>query len=253
MNASAEVIRCLKNLQCPPCGSVWLGPFEQLAGAGYALLASHRHGIYRRNLVRYYPRVQTRIASHLENFFSDVVRADVSIPDDWLSGFYFNSAIQRIVWAGECLLLTFAVVDCPCGHRKTEKSVAPERPGWIEVLKGALSRLDHAQNYDKTSLVKCRALREQFIVPDSCGGTRGYRRGDPLDRTKILAMLRYTVNNRKHRVYVRSKLHDQVSAGRGDNKRWCSSGADWQMDLATEAFEIVCAAYQELKNRNSLV
>jgi hypothetical protein len=256
MNTNAAIVLSLQKLHAPAFDSAWVGPFEQLLGAGYALLGATKHGIYQRNLDRYNPQVQAKVTIHLEALFSESVASDVCTFDDpcrfgdWVSGFYFNSAIQRIVWAGERLLLTCAAVDCRCEKRTTEQSVASDRPRWPEVLSGALSRLDHVQNDDDIYLSKCRAVREQFIVRDEAGKEREYRRDDPLDHSKILAMLRYNVNNRKHRIYIRAQLRDQESAKHGDNQKWFSCGADFQMDLAREAFELVCDAYEELRAWN---
>lgn len=247
--ATAAIVASFKKLQRPSHVSAWLGPFEQLLGAGYALMCAIKHGIYQRTLDSYGPRVQAKIVGHLENFAVAHVPSDHAGFDDWLSGFYFNAAVQRIVWAGERLLFTCAAVECACGHRTTEKSVAEDKPGWKKVKSGALARLDHVQK-DGTNLTTCRAVLEQFRFKDASGKVREYRRADALDRTKILAMLRYTVNNRKHRIYIRGELRDQESAGKGDNQKWCSSGADFQMDLACEAFDLVCQAYEELRNWN---
>jgi hypothetical protein len=246
-----NIINALKKLTCPAHDSVWLGPFEQLVGGGYALLAAVQHGIHRRDLNNHYnSRVQARVVSHIESFLLSAPVADPRGFEDWTSGFYFKSAIQRIVWAGERLLLTFAAVDCACGSRAREQSVSSERPRWKDILDGALHRLDHVQNDDAVSLPMCRALREQFVFRDKAGKAREYQRDDLLDPKKVLAMLRYDGNNRKHRIYVRSELRDQMSAGKGDGKKWCSSGADFQFDLAAEAFDLVCDAYEELKTWN---
>jgi len=198
-------------------------------------------------LDRYNSRIQAKIVPYLESLSLNNSQLDANGFDDWFSGFYFKAAIQRMVWAAERLLLTCAVVNCPCGRRKTEQPVIDERPRWPRVLDGVLQRLDHVQNDDGKSLSKCRAVREQFILRENSGKTREYRRDDPLDRNKVLAMLRYDVNNRKHRIYIRPRLRDQMSAGKGDNKKWWSSGADFQFDLTVEAFGLVSDAYEELK------
>jgi hypothetical protein len=242
-----KILNAIKKLTCPAHNSVWLGPFDQLVGGGYALLAATQHGIHRRDLDHYNTRVQKKIVSCLESFSLSNFQLDTKGLGDWFSGFYFKSAIQRLVWAAERLLLTCASVNCPCGHRKTEQPVIDERPRWPQVLDGALQRLDHVQNDHGKYLSKCRAVREQFILRDNSGKAREYRRDDPLDHNKALAMLRYDVNNRKHRIYIRSKLRDQMSAGKGDSKKWCSSGADFQFALAVEVFGLVSEAYEELR------
>lgn len=251
LKAKNIIFNALKKLTCPAYENVWLGPFEQLIGGGYALLAAVQRGIYHRDLSNHYnSRVQAKVVSHIVSLFLNTSIADPQGFDDWTSGFYFKAAIQRIVWAGERLLFTFAAVDCACGNRTKEQSLARERPGFKDVLEGALHRLDHVQNDDARSLPMCRALREQFVFRDKGGRAREYQRDDLLDAKKVLAMLRYDVNNRKHRVYVRSQLLDQMSATKGDNKKWCSSGADFQFDLASQAFDLACDACKELTSWN---
>lgn len=222
--------------------SVWIGPFEQLVGAGYALLGAGQHRINERDLDLYYLRVQKKITALVKDRFTSGKASDEDAFDKWAAGFYFNSGIQRIVWASERLLLTLSTVDCPCGSRPTEKDVLGDRPHFPAVLAGALARLEHVQNDHGTDLRKTRNMRNHQVGK--------YKRSDPLDPKRILAMLRYDVNNRKHKVYGRSNLLDRQSAKKGDNKTWPSASADVQMDLACQAFEIVCEAYRELKDWN---
>jgi len=247
MGTIAEILDPLQKLPCPTFDSVWLGPFEQLLGAGYALLSATKHGIYTRSLDSHYNQaVQAKVTSHLRRIFSETDVSSADRFEDWVSGFYFNSAIQRMVWAGERLLLTCSAIDCSCGRRQAEPSVMKDRPPWRDVLAGALNRIDHVQNDDGLPLAKCHAVREQFIIRDASGNEREYRRDDPLDSTKVLAMLRYDVNNRKHKAYGRSKVLDRCSSGKGDNAKWHTAGADFQMRLACDAFALLCAALEEL-------
>ena len=53
----------LELLEVPLDGSVWVGPFEQLQGAGYSLLAAKRHGIYTRDTFNYHARVRSKIVA----------------------------------------------------------------------------------------------------------------------------------------------------------------------------------------------
>ena len=215
---------------------------------GYSLLSASQHGIFRRNLDKYNRRVQAVIVSHIDSFFSGAKPSDLAGFDDWVSGLYFNSAIQRIVWAAERMLFSFARISCPCGKRRTEDSVSKDRPGLRLILRGAFDRLCHIEQGHPRELPMVRAVREQFLISGDSGQVRAYYlRGDSLDRTKILAMLRYDVNNRKHEIFQRSKHLDHLSAGEGDNETWHTSGADFQMDLAIEGFRLVCSAYAELE------
>jgi hypothetical protein len=133
-------IGALKKVSCPAHNNVWLGPFEQPIGGGYALLAAVQHGIHGRDLNNNYnSRVQAKAVSHIESFFLSTPVTDPKGFDDWISGFYFKSAIQRIVWAGERLLFTFAAVKCAGGSRPEEQSISGERPKFRDILDGASS------------------------------------------------------------------------------------------------------------------
>jgi hypothetical protein len=44
---------------------VWVGPYEQLHGAGYSLLRPQRHGIYRHNICNYRARIRTKIVTSI--------------------------------------------------------------------------------------------------------------------------------------------------------------------------------------------
>lgn len=97
-SANTKRIRAsLKKLTCPTYDSVWLGPFEQLVGSGYALLAAERYGIHQRNLDRYNERVQRKIVEYLDHLSLGDVQPHLSGLNDWFSGFYFKAGIQRIV------------------------------------------------------------------------------------------------------------------------------------------------------------
>jgi hypothetical protein len=54
----------LECLELPDDGSVWVGPYEQLHGAGFSLLGAKRHGIYARDICDYHVRVRTKIVGH---------------------------------------------------------------------------------------------------------------------------------------------------------------------------------------------
>ena len=93
--------------------AVWIGHFEQLAGWGYALLAAEEYGIESRSRWRYYDKVRRPLIPHLMRYLHSAVTD--SIVKNWLAGFYFNSAKQRLVWTGERLLRTVGILPCPLG------------------------------------------------------------------------------------------------------------------------------------------
>ena len=102
----------LKTMGLPNVGTVWIGPYEQLHGAGFALLAAARHGVHQRDLSNYHLRVRTNIVQIILEHDELGKVADRFAFDNAMAGFYFNSAIQRIVWASERLIKTFVSVPC---------------------------------------------------------------------------------------------------------------------------------------------
>jgi hypothetical protein len=237
-----EVVRnALKAIGLPEVGTVWIGPYEQLHGAGFALLAATRHGVHRRDLSNYHVRVRTRVVQTILEHDELGKVTDEFVFDNAIAGFYFNAAIQRIVWVSERLIKTFISVPCLCG-RGPVKNAGPKRFG--DLLKDAKSRLDHLLADDKRTFPELSALLNQFAEKQP------RKRESPYDPEKALAMLRYDVNNRKHAVYG-TLASDRKSAGGGCNvtpSYWSDAPQDCQMHLACNSFDLVRRPYDELRN-----
>ena len=237
----AELVRnALKAIGLPEIGTVWIGPYEQLHGAGYALLAAIRHGVHRRDLSNYHVRVRARIVQTILEHDAEGKATDEFAFDNAIAGFYFNAAIQRIVWASERLIKTFISVPCICGRKPEQNADARKFP---KLLKGAKLRRDHLISEDKRTFPELSALLNQF--PDE-----EHKRESPYDPQKALAMLRYDVNNRKHAVYD-SLARDRKSASGGCDfapTYWSDAPQDCQMHLACKSFDLVCRAYDELRD-----
>lgn len=240
-DSDVEIVRnALKAISLPEVGTVWIGPYEQLHGAGFALLAATRHGVHRRDLSNYHFRVRTRVVQTiLEHDMLGKV-TDEFVFDNAIAGFYFNAAIQRIVWASERLIKTFISVPCICGRKREQNADARIFP---KLLKDAKLRRDHLISEDKRTFPELSALLNQF--PD-----KEHKRESPYDPQKALAMLRYDVNNRKHAVYG-ALARDRKSATGGCNVipgYWSDAPQDCQMHLACNSFDGVCRAYNELRD-----
>src|SRR5438876_593927 len=109
-----EVRESLRALAVPASfKSVLIGPYEQLTGAAYSLLVADGHGAWDRSTKRYYTEVQRTEDSFILSYTQEG-RMEGRIRD-WLSGFYFNCAVERIVFGAERLLKTVASVRCTCG------------------------------------------------------------------------------------------------------------------------------------------
>jgi hypothetical protein len=112
------VMRILRQVQVPTLhDSAWLGPFEQLVGAAFSLLESEKRGFSRRKYnPMYHPFVQRKIVSLLQELEACKKSRQQDALDDWLSRYYFNSGIQRVNFAAERLIATFALCRASVVH-----------------------------------------------------------------------------------------------------------------------------------------
>lgn len=237
---SSVVKAALERLTVPEDGTVWIGPFEQLHGAGYSLLAATRHGILSRDLFNYHARVRTKIVRLILEHHTTGQTQDKSALDNALAGFYFNAGIQRVVWASERLIKTFVGIKCACG-RAAEKQSSSKR--FCDLLKAAKVRMEHLRQQEKHEMPCTDAMLSQF--PD-----KEYKHESILDPNFTLAMLRYDVNNRKHSLFG-PLVRDRRSSCQGVSasaKTWSITPQNHQMQLACEAFRRVCLAYNEQAN-----
>lgn len=235
----------LKTLELPEKGSVWIGPYEQLHGAGYALLAADQHGVYERDFHNYHEKVRAKIVRLILEHPDTAAISDKSAFDNAVAGFYFNAAIQRIVWASERLIKTFVAIPCIC-KRPAEKNADSRNFG--RLLQDSKLRMKHLISADKTNLPDTTAMLNQFP-------THEYNHESAFDSNFTLSMLRHDVNNRKHAVYG-PLAQDRKSARPGSNTQpetWSGAPQDCQMHLACRAFEVVCRAYNELRGWHPIV
>jgi hypothetical protein len=240
VDSETAVRVALEVLEVPQDRSVWVGPFEQLQGAGYSLLAAKRHGIYTRDICNYHARVRSKIvALILEQDATGQVQDQPAL-DNALAGFYFNAAIQRIVWASERLIKTFVGIYCGCGRDPEEHF---NSRNFSKLLKDANLRLAHLKLQDKNEMIQTAGMLAQF--PDE-----EYKRENKFDAKFILAALRYDVNNRKHAIFGPS-TRDRRTSRRvppAEALTWSSKPQNVQMQYACEAFHQICLSYKELMN-----
>ena len=193
--------------------AVWNGPFEQLAGAAYALSAAEKHGLLRRSRRGYHDRVRRALPHGLLQYFA-TAKADAAI-GDWLPGFYFNAAKQRLVWSGERLLRAFAAVPCRDGDLPPQ--CTKDRPLRREIIAAAQLCVDHAAATHKPGLPKTAAAVE------------AHQLGAPLEQ------LNDDVNARKHSLYPDAIISSLAQKPERE-----------QVRLACETFVVLLDSYLEL-------
>ena len=228
----------LGDLQSPRFSdSAWVGAFELLMGAAYALLAAERHGYSRRDgrKYEYHTHVRENIAAIVaEHAFASSASGD-PVFDDWVSGFYFNAAEQRLVWATDRLLTTFAALDCPCG--RPGELAGHGKHSFSEVWKAASLRLEHVGMEHLTDLTYVAVLLEQTV----------WERHHPYEMAfnadTVLSMLRDHVEH-KHG-YTLDGHRKTVAAS---HLSWSTATSGVRVEFACAAFLLLCHAYSEMMN-----
>jgi len=240
-NFEAKLSSALSQLAAPALhDSAWIGPFEQIVGAVFSLIESERRGFSQRKYnPLYHPNVQCKIVSLLEKLESGQGITQQNVLDTWLSRYYFNSGIQRVNFAAERLIATFAALPCNCGNRPPEIVARNNRaPKFQERFNGAQLRLAHVEPEYGRQLSKMKQVLGQL-------GT-SYNRNDPFDPSKGLAMIRRDVNSRKHSVYKRAEVLDSLPRPAAGTHTWSDAGSNAQMETAVASLEVVVGAYGEL-------
>lgn len=218
------LMRILSQVHAPAFHDcAWVGPFEQLVGAAFSLLESEKRGFSRRKYnPMYHPMVQCKIVSLLLELETADKNTQEDAPDDWLSRYYFNSGIQRVSFAAERLIATFAALPCRCGARPPEITLDNHRPpNFQQRLKGAHVRLAHVETEYPTPLTRVKAVLDQLASR--------YDRNLPFDPSKGLAMIRRDVNSRKHSVYKRLETLDALPRPASGIVTWSNAGCNARM------------------------
>ncbi len=228
----------LGDLECPKFSdSAWVAPFELLMGAAYALLAAERHGYSRRDCRKYeyHTHVREKIAAVVAAHVFAPPASDRPVFDDWVSGFYFNAAEQRIVWAADRLLTIFTAIDCPCGR-------PGELPGhgkhsFAEVWKAASIRLKHVGMEHQKDLTYVAVLLQQAVS----------ERHHPCEMTfnadTVLSMLR---DHLEHKHGYTLDGHRKTTAV--PHISWSTAAPGVQMEFVCAAFSLLCHSYNEMLN-----
>jgi hypothetical protein len=215
----------------------WIGPFEQLVGAAFSLIESENRGYSQLAYSGlYHPNVQEKIVSLVAELEAGKESCDKNALENWLSRYYFNSGIQRVNFAAERLIATYASLPCSCG---THAAIVPL--GLVvkfRVLRESAEALVmHAESKHAASLLKMKDVLKQLSAP--------HKRTDAFDAAKGLAMIRQDVNRRKHSAYKRSETLDSLPMATSGTATWADAGFQKKMELAVSSLELVADAYAE--------
>jgi hypothetical protein len=228
----------LADLGCPKFSdSAWVAPFELLMGVAYALLAAERHGYSRHDgrKYEYHTRVRANIADVLAEQTFTPPASQRPLFDDWVSGFYFNAAEQRIVWAADRLLTTFAALDCPCG--RPGELAGHGKHSFSEVWKAASRRLEHVGTEHQKDLTYVAVLLKQSV----------WERHRPCEvafnADTVISMLR---DHLEHKHGYTLDGHRKTVAGA--HLSWSSAAPGVQMGFLCAAFSLLCHTYNEMMN-----
>lgn len=227
------ISKALSGLPLPAHDEQHLCPcFEQIVGAAYGVIVAERYGIRTRSLKNYHDDVRLRLPSLLAS--EQVPPPATTGPlATWASGFYFNNALQRIVWSGDRLLVAFARLPASCCPAAPQVVADNSDIGLSALLKDAKARLDHEHLSGSSGV---RAYYELLDV-------RSFNpEEDDVTDKNYLRALRYDVNEAKHSIGgFRRK-----SAGKGTRGPWASLEQDKQFYYVATAFLAVGNLYREM-------
>ena len=235
MPYAMTVREAIAALECPNYSdSVWAGPFEQIVGAAYALLAAERHGFSRHDERKYqfHAHVRENVAAWVaEEPFRP---SDQSAFDDWVSGFYFNSALQRLVGAGEQLVAAFFAQECPC-RKSPAGQRGSGRAGVRQECQAALHFLEHLRSAHRQELPEMHAVLTQMSSPAS--------RRTVFDPEHALATLRGELHQRHVHAPRQPEPHKARPSARTS---WSTAGPEQQIAVACAALAQLVRAYNQL-------
>ncbi len=222
----------MKRLPIPRYDEPYLCPcFELIIGAAYGLQSAEQFGIRSRDLSRYHDDVRI----HLPLLFGAVATVDRSNPAfvTWVNGFYFNSAIQRLTWAGDRLMAIFGCLatNCCAGCPQTQPVGFKPRLKWGQILDKVNARLAHTCFQGAEPLRRYARLLQPAPRFDAAR--------DDVTEGNFLCAIRYDVNESKHSIggFIRR------SAGKGDTGPWARLGQDKQFEYAVLALEALVEVY----------
>jgi hypothetical protein len=240
-DAAHDLIAALQKLTTPQSfDSVWIGPFDQLVSAGYALLRAEKLEYRHRSLSTYYYRVHAKIV----DLCVASETADEDVPSDpalrdFAGGIYFNAGIQRLTFGVERLVATFAGIPCTCGKAAETAPTVTRRgtrwPDFGDYRKGANRRLNHS--HFQGLLPALTKMLTQFDGWD----------GRTFVLNKGLSILRQQVNQRKHGPYMRQYAKASAPVTAAGDPSWSPVQ---QLELAVTSYEIGCEVYRELVDWN---
>ena len=142
--------------------SAWIGPFEQLVGAAFSLIESESRGYSRLAYSGlYHPHVQKRIVSLLTELEAGKESSDKTALENWLARYYFNSGIQRVSFAAERLIATYASLPCSCGAHAAKVPLGMLVKFKI-LRKAAEALVVHAESKHVASLSKMKKFWSNF-------------------------------------------------------------------------------------------
>jgi hypothetical protein len=233
-NEIIQIVDIFNKLPKPRMNEKHLCPcYEQIFGAFYSLVLSNKFGIKTRNLEDYHNQVRLKLAESLsESFYSfDSVTKEFST---WASGFYFNSAIQRLIWVADRVLTIFGRLSARCC--KDAPNFKTSNIGIKWILVDARTRLKHECFYSASNIKKVVNMldnSEKFNINK-----------DIVTENNYLKAIRWDVNQRKHAI---GGFH-RSSSNKVKEGPWVKLGQDQQFKYTIMAFDLICKAYSDLDN-----
>jgi hypothetical protein len=224
--------------------------YEQLVGIGYSLRVAAAYGILNRRLDKeYHKDIRLKLCSLL-NKSKQIPRPPKPGPwATWACGFYFNAALNRIVWVGERLLKVFASLPMKCcttapqpiqnqqGIKFPKNSKKESK--FESMIKFAEKRLTHLKtDHPKESQLQGIMSFVKLV--------RDKPQNSVVKGNNYFAAIRWDVNEQKHSLGSFRRSSASTVPITSAPRRWGQLRQNEQFEYSIKAFILICKLYSDI-------
>lgn len=251
-NQQTELLRSLHEGRSPPSDAHFARCFDVLAGAAFSIIAADEWQFQDRSIrtwSEWHEKVRIPLIDMIRTS-GTTLGASFSPGGwaNWVSGYYFNSAAQRIVSVGERLTKIFAALDLRC---------CPDAPRLCSHDQEIVDALRHEKEVRVGQLTSiCRLhllhLNTKHFSDRPLVGIDEYLRVAAISNKdhvvsdkNYFAALRWDVNRLKHSPPGPGRL-PQVDSTRRTPRKWSDLPDREKFDYLQRSFKCVCGYYSDL-------
>jgi len=210
--------------------------YEQLVGAAYGITTAGDYGILNRSLTDYHNSVRLKLVPIMVAADRLPITDKNKTWETWVSGFYFNTAMQRIIWATDRLLTISA--GLPLSFDSDLPTVKKENPHFFrDVVPTVRKRANHLQFRKEGRKLDGLVVFLDLIEVEFDAHKH------PITEQNYIRAIRWDVNQRKHAL---GGFHRRSAGAEGTT--WPTIGQDKQVYFAIKAFCVSINLYRSVSS-----